>query len=240
MSTSARTWWRVPLGFLLGLVVFAIAGPTSRLPDRLLQSGPDVDPWLSTLTFQITMGIVAVLIMLIIGRGNLRRFGFQRGSQWRLVRVALIVLAAELLISLAFLPFPKPGPDHFAADFTWWQTLIGVLIVASTLEEVVARGLVQTIVDPLRNHGLHIGRLNLSVPVLTGAVYFSAMHIPLLVMGIDTVQGIHILCSTFALGLIAGYFRESSGSLIPAVIAHMLANVYGMGLGELFGWLGIG
>jgi membrane protease YdiL (CAAX protease family) len=71
------------------------------------------------------------------------------------------------------------------------------------------------------------------VPVVTGALYFSAMHLPLLAMGIDPTVGVQVLLSTFGVGLIAGWFRETSGSLIPAVLAHVLANVFGMGLGSL-------
>jgi membrane protease YdiL (CAAX protease family) len=66
------------------------------------------------------------------------------------------------------------------------------------------------------------------------------MHVPLLVMGIDPTLGVEILISTFALGLIAGYFRETTGSLLPAVIAHSFANIVGMGIGTLLETLGRG
>jgi membrane protease YdiL (CAAX protease family) len=85
---------------------------------------------------------------------------------------------------------------------------------------------------------VRIRRLHLSLPVIVAALFFAAMHIPLLIMGIDPWMGVSILVSAFLLGLIAGFYRERSGSLLPAYVAHMLANVFGMGIGHLLGRAG--
>jgi membrane protease YdiL (CAAX protease family) len=196
--------------------------------------------WLSTTLFQLTMGILALIIMLIVGRGRLASFGFCRGSHFPIVRVLLAVLVVEVVLSLASLPFPTPGEGHFADDFAFWQIVVGVWIVASTIEEVVTRGFFQSFLAPLSGYRLRLPRIALSLPVIAGALLFSAMHVPLLVMGIDPTLGVEILISTFALGLIAGYFRETTGSLLPAVIAHSFANMVGMGLGVLLEALGRG
>jgi membrane protease YdiL (CAAX protease family) len=61
--------------------------------------------------------------------------------------------------------------------------------------------------------------------VLTGAAAFSAMHLVLLKrMGAKAAP---VLVVTFVLGCIAGVYRETTGSLIPAVLVHMLFNVGG-------------
>lgn len=41
----------------------------------------------------------------------------------------LAVLVAEIVITLAFLPFQGEGPGHFAEGFVWWETLIGVFLI---------------------------------------------------------------------------------------------------------------
>jgi membrane protease YdiL (CAAX protease family) len=42
----------------------------------------------------------------------------------------------------------------------------------------------------------------------------------------------------FVRGLVAGYYRESTGSLVPAVLAHLLANMTGTLLSSVWtSWL---
>ena len=42
-----------------------------------------------------------------------------------------------------------------------------------------------------------------------------------------TVQVIAIVAFAFILGLVAGYYREKTESLIPAILVHMFANIGG-------------
>lgn len=226
-------WLRLPGAVLLAALVFIPAGALSQAIGRTIPEGWAWGEWLSTSIFQLLMAAVAMLIMLIIGRGRLGRFGFRLGSDLPVRAVVIAVFAMEALVTLAFLPFPEKGPGHFAGDFSFLQTVLGVWLIASTCEEIVTRGLVQGFLEPLSGRGVRIARLHLSVPVIAAAVLFSAMHVPLLVMGIDTALGVQILVATFGLGLIAGYYRERTGSLLPAILAHMLANAFGMGFGEL-------
>jgi hypothetical protein len=189
--------------------------------------------------FQLTMGLLALGIMLLLGRGRLQRFGFRRRAPLPLSRVLLTVLVAEVPILVAFLPFVRPGAEHFVADFSFWQIVVGVWIVASTTEEIVVRGLFQSYLEPLSSVRLAAGRLAVSLPVVAGALLFAAMHLPLLALGIDPVLGAEILVMTLALGLIAGHFREVTGSLLPAIVAHSFANITGMGAETLSRALGL-
>jgi membrane protease YdiL (CAAX protease family) len=232
-SMKSTAWLRLPAALLLALLVFVPAGMLSQRIGAQIPSDFAAKEWLSTSIFQFLMMIVAILFMLVIGRGHLRRFGFTRGSHlplWPIVRAVLLV---EVLTSLLSLAFSQEGPGHFAEDFTFLQIVVGVWLIASTCEEVVTRGLIQGYLEPLSRRGLRIAQAHFSVPVIAAAVVFSAMHVPLLVMGIDTFLGIRILLGAAAVGLIAGYYREQTGSLIPAIIAHMLANIFGMGIGAL-------
>lgn len=240
MGSRARKWLRLPLGLLLALIVFVGGGMITQASTQLIPIDPGMQMWLTTMIFQLSMGLIALIIMLLLGRGRLRAFGFCRGSHLPLVKVLLAVFIVEAFISITFLAFPKPGEGHFAGDYSFWQIVVGIWIVASTIEEIVSRGMFQSFLEPLARHRLPLPRIALSIPVIAGAVIFAAMHVPLLVMGIDRTLGIQILISTFGLGLIAGYFRESTGSLLPAVIAHSFANIAGMGIEKLFEVLGRG
>jgi len=231
-APRSRLWPRLPLGILLALAVFALAGPLSQALGRVILPAESAqDEWLSTSLFQVLMALLAMGFMLILGRGSLSGFGFRSPGRISWPRLALAVFVAEVAVSVAFLPAPQDGSGHFAEDFSLVQIVIGVLVIASLCEEILARGLLMGILAPLADRGLGSARLRLSLPVIVAAFYFAAMHVPLLIMGIDTWLGIQILLSTFLLGLIAGYYRERSGSLLPAYVAHMLANVFGMGIG---------
>jgi membrane protease YdiL (CAAX protease family) len=226
------------LGFLLGLVVFAVAGSLAGIIKGALPEPIRSDTFYETLIFQVLMAVVAILFMLALGRGKLTSFGLRWPSRIPWLRLIGVTFATEAVVSLAFLPAPMKGPGHFAGDYSLVQTIVGILVIASFCEEVVARGLVLSFLAPLAQRGVRIRRLHLSLPVIVAALFFAAMHIPLLIMGIDPWMGVSILVSAFLLGLIAGFYRERSGSLLPAYVAHMLANVFGMGIGHLLGRAG--
>jgi membrane protease YdiL (CAAX protease family) len=46
-------------------------------------------------------------------------------------------------------------------------------------------------------------------------------------MGMSINKALVIVLFAFLLGIIAGYHREKSGSLAPAIIVHMFANIGG-------------
>jgi membrane protease YdiL (CAAX protease family) len=59
-------------------------------------------------------------------------------------------------------------------------------------------------------------------------LFFGAMHLVLLLAGADIQTTAIIVIFTFSLGLLAGHQRAKSGSLIPAIVLHALANVGGI------------
>ena len=89
------------------------------------------------------------------------------------------------------------------------------------------RGLIQGALDAWKNVGITLFGRHLSLPVLVGAVAFGLMHIALSTMGAGTGQVIVTVLFAFLLGLVAGYYRETSGSLLPAIIVHMSGNIGG-------------
>lgn len=87
--------------------------------------------------------------------------------------LGLLVFVLAGMISTALLGGPPGGaaspPSEFVSTgFVWWETLIGVFLIASTAEEVLARGLVQGLLQPLREARLNLGLTSLSVPVVCG------------------------------------------------------------------------
>jgi membrane protease YdiL (CAAX protease family) len=115
----------------------------------------------------------------------------------------------------------------FAEDFTFLDNVIRVWIYASVAEEILTRGLIQGYLSPHADRGISLGGLRISLPVLVGAIFFGAMHLGLLTIGIDGRTVVQIVVFALLIGIVAGHFREKTGSLIPAIVAHALANVTG-------------
>ena len=67
-----------------------------------------------------------------------------------------------------------------------------------------------------------------SIPVLTGALAFGAMHLSLTLTTIDAWTIVCVLSFTTLLGLLAGLARERTRSLIQAIGTHLAGNVGGI------------
>ena len=70
--------------------------------------------------------------------------------------------------------------------------------------------------------------VRIELPVLISALFFACMHFTLLFAGVDATTMAVTFLFTFSIGLMAGYLRAKTGSLIPAIAVHMLANIGGM------------
>ena len=112
------------------------------------------------------------------------------------------------------------------------SSIILVWIIASSVEEIFYRGFLQTFLEPLKDIGLKLGKVYLSLPVILTALMFGFMHLCL--KGKLPWQMVRfIIFNATVLGLIAGYYREKTGSLIPAYFVHLTFNVVGMGLPQI-------
>ena len=85
-----------------------------------------------------------------------------------------------------------------------WQPMIAVALVPAFCEELLCRGLLQ--------HGL-ARRLSPTLAILLGALAFAALHL-----------SPHRLLPTFALGLACGVAAHRSGSVVPAMVVHLVNN----------------
>ncbi len=182
--------------------------------------------WLLILINYGAMLLLSLLIMFLVGRGRLGRWGFRRAG--RLRWVLLLPVGLGLGIGLTLVNTLLPGGEAGALDeLTLLQQILLIWFLASVAEEVLMRGLIQGALDRWRGIGLTVAGARFSLPVLTAAALFGAMHVALTALGAGAGQVIATVIFAFALGVIAGVQRESSGSLLPAVILHLLANAGG-------------
>jgi membrane protease YdiL (CAAX protease family) len=171
------------------------------------------------LVIGITLLIAILLIfMLAPARGGFAGFGF-RITSLRDVGIALAFGLALGLIA-AFLNHLLPSKPPFdVSGFARWKIGLYFIVGASIQEEVVFRGLIQSMVE--RRCPLIFPLLGVSI---SGAVVFTAV-----LFGIIHLEvGAMVALGAVILGLLAGELRRRSGSLLPAIVVHASFNCIGV------------
>jgi membrane protease YdiL (CAAX protease family) len=170
------------------------------------------------------MLVLSLAAMLLISKGRLDLYGFARGTYTFSPRILLWVLPMAVLSTAGALALRGGHGAAGPFSFTRIQTIVFVWIYASICEETLVRGLLQTLLSQSAKAGASAGRW-LSMPVVVSGLFFGAMHLTL-VKQIGPAAVPAILIATF-LGLVAARYREKTGSLLPAILIHMLFNIGG-------------
>ena len=216
---------RVIFAILMGLFVLAVGAMVMTLLGITPES-PSTTPWLGPLYMHTTMLVMSVLLMLALSKGKILSYGFKwiRTSDLKSVAILSFGIGTVGALILALLPSQETATFE---EFTFLQTVIFVWIYASICEEILTRGLIQGYLAPFVDHCIGVFKLRLSLPVIVGALFFSLIHIMPLGASLGIYKLIVFLLFATILGVIAGYYREKTGSLVPAVIVHMMFNISG-------------
>jgi membrane protease YdiL (CAAX protease family) len=195
-------------------------------------------PWLSDgAVIQGTMLSASLALAAWLSRGRLSKYGFRMARFGQLggtlLSGAIAAIAVHALRIGVSSVLPDVGGHPSVAGASFGHTVITIWILASTSEEVLHRGLIQSFLDPLRCRGVTLPGVRLTLPVVVGAVLFGTTHIMLLTLGATGVYVGLVVGSAIVLGLVAGYWRERTGSLVPAILVHVLFNV----TGEVSDWI---
>jgi membrane protease YdiL (CAAX protease family) len=224
---TGRALLRIVVGLLLGFCVIALAGAiTMQATQTVLADFVKIHPWLSQFTTTTSILMVSLLLILVLSRGNLAAYGFTLPAHVRLLWIICIGLLLGFVSTVLTNVLSSKGMT-FVEDFSFLQTVILVWIYASIGEEILTRGLVQSYLSPLSKNGFGVFGIFISLPVLLSALFFGFMHLPLLTLGIDVATVAIVVVFAFLVGIAAGYFREETGSLVPAILVHMFANIGG-------------
>ncbi len=199
--------------------------------------------WIKPLIRQSVEVLTALILMIVINRGvDFNKYGFRLSGSlniWKSVLYSPILFIVSLVIGGVFAvvitAIAGPTPTYNFGDMTLLQTIIKVWILASIGEEIIFRGLILTYLSSRIYTSFSLFRLRITHATLISAIFFSLVHFMLLTKGAGGAQMAFIAVMTFILGLGAGYFREKTGSLVPAIIMHVLFNVCGHIMGAIAG-----
>ena len=220
---------RLPIALVMGLAISVIALKAPGVLEKL-ESSP---PWQHAAITHSVMWISSILVIGLLSKGNLTEYGFTRGKFQLTGGIFLWIIPTTILSTLGFIASRSGVELKSGLGFTPLQTIIFVWIYATVSEEIFTRGLLQSFLSPLTPYGISLSKgLRLSLPVIFSGLYFGMMHIVAI-----KKMGPPVIVLSSMLGIVAGYYREKTGSLIPALIIHALFNIGGSLPMWLLSWL---
>jgi membrane protease YdiL (CAAX protease family) len=183
------------------------------------------NPWMAIPIISSVTICIAMLLIAIVGKRRFAQYGFKlpKGSDvWKPLPVGFVV--GTILNVL---------PEFGRVELTWMgQIPFPYFILLSWMglpiqEELIFRGLFQGYLATHIQSSIKIWKWKLTVPALIGAIVFSLVHLALLSVEASLGGVLFIIVGAFILGIIAGYFRAETGSLIGPIIVHSLFNLTG-------------
>jgi len=160
--------------------------------------------------------VIAILLIFLFARARsgFAEFGFCIPNS----RYVGIAFASGLALGLiaAFLNHLFPSKPPFdVSGFVPWKIGLYFIVGASVQEEVIFRGLIQSMVEERWAASFRICSTSISVAVAFTAALFGLIHLEV---------SVAVALSAVMLGLVAGELRRRSGSLLPAIVVHSLFN----------------
>jgi membrane protease YdiL (CAAX protease family) len=160
--------------------------------------------------------LVALILMFLLAQGSagIGEFGFRIPHSRYLAVATVFGLALGMAVTFLGHLFPSKPPFD-VSRFAPWMIGLYFIIGSPIQEEIIFRGLIQSVLER---------RWMITLPVfggsLSGAVVFTAMLFGIIHVGVGAVVAI----GAIVLGLVAGELRRRSASLLPAIVVHALFN----------------
>jgi membrane protease YdiL (CAAX protease family) len=223
---------RIARYFAVAWGIFLVATFSPDVLARLgLQPLLDSVPWLRHFIIKTVLVGLAFVAMAYEGR-PLPEFGFRRSLPWRR-RLLLAGFGLGALASVLVLVTPARGMTAVLEGFGFVALVLSIWIYSSITEEIFTRGWYQSAVMPVGPVG-EIGAATQNAVIASSAILFGSMHLSLLWTGTDLWTVVIIVTLTTLLGWAAAAARHKSGSLIPAILVHVLFNIGGFVAGLIY------
>ncbi|MEN8187768.1 MAG: type II CAAX endopeptidase family protein [Bacteroidota bacterium] len=176
---------------------------------------------------QVGILIISTLLIFLFTKKRIIEFNVGKVKLQQLfLPIGLTVL---LMIIRVFIPTLLGDEKHpFADSMSLVQQLVFIVILASLGEELLFRGFLQNMLNPIKSYGINLYKSRLSLPVIISGILFGLMHFGMIAAGASFNLVIQIVISGMFLGMIAGFFQEKHNNFSFAFIVHMTANLSGL------------
>ena len=214
---TPRSAWNPLAAFGLALGVFVAAFLAGRaLPESVATQAP----WARQAVTQGLMTAVAVGAM-AVSRRPFAEFGFRRPApaKGHFKLWGLVLGAASTGVILAF---GLRGMRAGLAAYGLPGMVLWIWVISSIVEELFCRGWFQTLAGAGQSDS-HGERTRAAV--MWSAALFGTMHLSLLFGDLEIATVVVVVLSVTALGYVCAMARARTGSLRPAIAAHVMFNV---------------
>lgn len=229
---NEKPLFSILLTLLFGFVIVKISSMSAKPVSDFLIQKMELNFYTKNVVFKFFMLVYSLLAILVFNKGSFANYGFIFPQNFKYLGFSLRVMgisaAALVFGSLLFMAvlnhlFPTGNSTGFPEQKSLLQMILTVWIWSSLCEEVLVRGFIQGRIQKFQKYRF----FKLSLPVLVSGLFFGAMHLSLIKAGMGPWFVAFIVFNTSVLGIVAAYYREKSGSLFPAFLAHFLANFIG-------------
>jgi membrane protease YdiL (CAAX protease family) len=167
------------------------------------------------LIIAITFLIAFILILLLVRPpAGIVEFGFRIPNGRYLAIGTALGLILGVAVTFVNHLFPSKAPFD-VSRFTPWMIGLYFIIGSPIQEEIIFRGLIQSMLERWWMITFRVFGGSLSGAVVFTAVLFGIIH-----LGVGAV----VAAGAIVLGLVAGELRRRSDSLLPAIVVHALFN----------------
>lgn len=205
-SRRTKRRWESVKGIILFYVIFLCSMlPLHWIPDEHQVVGE---------TVVYIMDACIVLVYWLVTRTSLRENFRLTDAAVKYSMVGMLILVPFLALNLVYhhllfrlfeLPWRSYLESYQQGGYGLWMGVLFVCVMPAIWEEIAFRGLIQGRLKSL---------LSPKEALMITAAMFAIIHVSVLSWVI-----------LFALGLLLGWLRERSGSLIPGMIAHFIHNL---------------
>jgi membrane protease YdiL (CAAX protease family) len=230
---NTKTSFRVitSIAVAIGIFIIAIVLPKLIVTDT-------VHRVMATQGLELFLSLLAIAIL---GKGKFAAYGFclpksdnQSGkTKIKWIWISLTATLLGIITTPLILGLGGTG-NPLVRALSLPQIILFVWILSSTIEEVFTRGFLQGHLSDLDGKYIKLLSVRVELPVLISALFFACMHFSLLAVGVNAITMVFTFLFTLSIGLMAGFLRAKTGSLIPAIVVHVLANIGGMIGGIIF------
>jgi len=182
--------------------------------------------------FKVFMLLLSIGAILLLNNGSLKGYGFSKPKKINYIKLVLLtmgltygalIIGRIIFVGILGNIFPSDNTKVFSKPDSIIEMILTVWIWSSICEEVFIRGLLQSFMKNLKDKKIW----NLSYAVIFSGFLFGFMHLGLLRVGMNHWFVGSIVFFTTIIGLLTAYYREKSDSLIPPILIHFLANLFG-------------
>ena len=214
---------KVFLGIILTFLVLILSGVFEMSIKPIISSIP------MGVGSQVGILVISIFLILLFSNKQIIEFNFGKVKLEHLILP--IGLTVFLIIIRQLFSLILGNEEHpTTLSMSILQQIVFIVVLASLGEELLFRGFLQNMLNPIKSYGINLfkSRLRLSLPVIISGILFGLMHFALIGTGASFNIVIQIVISGMLLGIIAGYFQEKHNNFAYAFIIHITANLSGL------------